>query len=153
MTHGSDALFDGFHERALQPPSGLREFRSRRSSVGIQRSLEAQGIRCFLLDLRGVMDRAGLLEAWAASVGAPEWVGRNWDAMDEAMRDLSWARAERYVMIVTGASALASAEPNTWHTALDILRTSVVEWESRGIPMLVLVRGVRLTPDGKAADA
>jgi hypothetical protein len=67
--------------------------------------------------------------------------------MDEAVRDLSWARAERYVVIVTGGGELASAEPKSWHMTLDILRTGVAEWETRGVPMLVLVRGVRLSSD------
>ncbi len=131
----------------LEPPSGLREFRSRRSSREVQRALEAQGIRCFVVDLRGVSDKAVLLETWASSIGAPEWVGRNWDAIEEAMRDLSWARAERYVVIVTGGGALASADPRVWRTALDILRSAVAEWDSRGMPLLVLVRGVPLPDD------
>jgi len=133
--------------RSLEPPSGLCELRSRLSSEELRRSLEAQGVRCFVLDLRGVPDKAALLEAWAESVDAPDWVGRNWDALDEVMRDLSWARAERYVVIVTGAGELASADPKAWQTALDILRTAVEEWRTRGIPMLVLVRGVRLATD------
>ncbi len=132
---------------ALEPPSGLREFRSPRASDEIRASLEGQGIRSFVLDLRGVSDKAALLEAWAESVEAPGWVGRNWDALDEAARDLSWARAERYVMIVTGAGELASADPKSWQMALDILETAIAEWETRGIPMLVLVRGVRVGSD------
>jgi len=142
---------EGFDLAVLEPPSGLREFRSRRASEEICRSIEAQGIRCLLLDLRGVSDKAGLLAAWAESIGAPGWVGRNWDAMDEAMRDLGWARAERYVVIVTGAGELASTDATAWQTALDILRMAVNEWQTRGIPMLVLVRGVRL-PNDAASD-
>ncbi|MDQ3447606.1 MAG: barstar family protein, partial [Chloroflexota bacterium] len=85
----------------------------------MKRSLDEQGIRCFVLDLRGVSGKAALLEAWGESVEVPQWVGRNWDAMDEAVRDLSWARAERYVVIVTGGGELASAEPKSWHMTLD----------------------------------
>jgi len=144
MNGTPDRVLDDLDQRALVPPSGLREFRSRRSSEEVQLALEAGGIRCFLLDLRGVSDKAGLLEVWAASVGAPDRVGWNWDAIDEAIRDVSWARAERYVVIVTGGGAGASADPRAWDTALDILRTAVAEWDSRGIPLLVLVRGVPL---------
>ncbi len=138
---------EGFDPVVLEPPSGLREFRSHLTSADICQRLEARGIGCFVLDLRGVSDKAGLLDTWAESVEAPEWVGRNWDAMDEAMRDLSWARAERYVVIVTGGGALASAAPRVWRTALDILRSAVAEWDSRGMPLLVLVRGVPLPDD------
>ncbi len=144
MSQGRDAVADASEVLAMDPPAGLREFRSRRASKEISRSLEAQGIRCLVLDLRGVSDKAELLGAWTESMGAPDWVGRNWDAMDEAMRDLSWARAERYVVIVTGAGELASADPKAWQMALDILRTAIAEWEARGIPMLVLVRGTPL---------
>ncbi len=131
----------------LEPPSGLREFHSPRASDDIRAALEGQGVRSFVLDLRGVSDKATLLEAWAESIGAPESVGRNWDAIDEAMRDLSWARAERYVVILTGAGELAAAEPKSWRTALDIFATAIEEWETRDVPMLVLVRGVRVGSD------
>lgn len=142
-----DADSESFDLAVLEPPSGLRDFRSHLISVDICERLEARGIRCFVLDLRGVSDKAGLLETWAESIGAPEWVGRNWDAMDEVMRDLSWARADRYVVIVTGARALARADPKSWRVGLDILRGAVAEWDSRGVPMLVLVRGVRVGSD------
>ena len=151
MTQAFETVADASEVLALDSPAGLREFRSRRASEEICRSIEAQGIRCLLLDLRGVSDKAGLLAAWAESIGAPGWVGRNWDAMDEAMRDLGWARAERYVLIVTGAGELASTDATAWQTALDILRMAVNEWQTRGIPMLVLVRGVRL-PNDAASD-
>ncbi|MBA3626775.1 MAG: barstar family protein [Chloroflexi bacterium] len=151
MTQAFEPVADASEVLALDPPAGLREFRSRRASEEICRSIEAQGIRCLLLDLRGVSDKAGLLAAWAESIGAPGRVGRNWDAMDEAMRDLGWARAERYVVIVTGAGELASTDATAWQTALDILRMAVNEWQTRGIPMLVLVRGVRL-PNDAASD-
>jgi len=151
MTQAFERVADASEVLALDPPAGLQEFRSRRASEEICRSIEAQGIRCLLLDLRGVSDKAGLLAAWAESIGAPGWVGRNWDAMDEAMRDLGWARAERYVVIVTGAGELASTDATAWQTALDILRMGVNEWQTRGIPMLVLVRGVRL-PNDAASD-
>jgi len=151
MTQAFETVADASEVLALDSPAGLREFRSRRASEEICRSIEAQGIRCLLLDLRGVSDKAGLLAAWAESIGAPGWVGRNWDAMDEAMRDLGWARAERYVVIVTGAGELASTDATAWQTALDILRMAVNEWQTRGIPMLVLVRGVRL-PNDAASD-
>ena len=151
MTQAFERVADASEVLALDPPAGLQEFRSRRASEEICRSIEAQGIRCLLLDLRGVSDKAGLLAAWAESIGAPGWVGRNWDAMDEAMRDLGWARAERYVVIVTGAGELESTDATAWQTALDILRMAVNEWQTRGIPMLVLVRGVRL-PNDAASD-
>ena len=151
MTQAFERVADASEVLALDPPAGLQEFRSRRASEEICRSIEAQGIRCLLLDLRGVSDKAGLLAAWAESIGAPGWVGRNWDAMDEAMRDLGWARAERYVLIVTGAGELASTDATAWQTALDILRMAVNEWQTRGIPMLVLIRGIRL-PNDAASD-
>lgn len=151
MSRAFEPVADASEVLALDPPAGLREFRSRRASEEICRSIEAQGIRCLLLDLRGVSDKAGLLAAWAESIGAPGWVGRNWDAMDEAMRDLGWARAERYVVIVTGAGELASTDAKAWQTARDILRMAVNEWQTRGIPMLVLIRGIRL-PNDAASD-
>lgn len=121
--------------------SGLHRFTSRRSSAALAASLQNAGTRTFVLDLKGVRDKPGLLRAWREAIDAPRWTGSNWDAIEEGMRDLSWARARRYAVIVTGARGLARADPAAWATALDLLRHTAAEWDSRGVPMIVLVRG------------
>jgi hypothetical protein len=113
-------------------------------AAGLGRS----GIRAFVLDLRGVRTKAALLERWREAIGAPPSTGRNWDAMEERMQDLAWDRADRYVVIVTGATGLASTAPDVWRTALGILSDAADAWTSRGTPMTVLLRGSAPPPTG-----
>jgi len=120
---------------------GVRRFRSRRSSRELCASFEVAGARCFVLDLRGVTDRAALIARWGAAIDAPAYLGHTWDALDEVMRDLSWARSDRYVMILTGVGELTRADPGVWRHALIVLADAASSWQERGVPMLVLVRG------------
>lgn len=128
-------------DATLTRSTGVRRLASRRSSAAIARSLEARGVRTFVIDLHRIRDKDGLLRTWSAALGAPGWTGRNWDALEEAMGDLSWARAADYAVIVTGARRLAREEPGMWSTALAILRRASADWNVRGVPMAILVRG------------
>jgi hypothetical protein len=132
------------------PRSGVHRFRSRRSSRSLCRALERQGIRCFLVDLHGVSDKRGLLAATASALGARGSASRNWDALEEALRDLAWARAGRYAIVVTGGRMVAATEPRSWSTALDILGSAVAAWAGRSVPVVVLIRGAPTAADAAA---
>lgn len=42
------------------------------------------------VDLSGVHDKRGFIDAWARGLDFPAWHGHNWDAFEELLRDLSW---------------------------------------------------------------
>jgi hypothetical protein len=129
------------HTPTSIPASGVHRYRSRQSSRALCRSLEAAGAACFVLDLHGVADKAALLRATYAAIGAPAWAGGNWDALEDMLGDLGWLPASRYVLIVTGGRSLVESDPAAWAMFLDILTTATGYWLGRGIPFAVLVRG------------
>jgi len=71
----------------------------------------------------------------------PGYAGKNWDAFEECVTDLSWAEAEGYVVLYDHADAFELATPRAWSTAMDILSDAVKSWHDADTPMYVLLRG------------
>lgn len=66
---------------------------------------EAPDLRILTLDGAAVAGDAWLFARLAEAFAFPAYFGRNWDALDECLRDLSWLPAEGYVLFVEGARA------------------------------------------------
>jgi hypothetical protein len=66
-----------------------------------------------LVRLRGeeIEDERKLLDALAVGFSFPGYFGRNWDAVDECLRDLSWLPADGYVLVVAGAERFWRRDP------------------------------------------
>ena len=72
-------------------------------------SLKATGVRVAWLD--GPTSRDALFDELDRGLRFPSYFGRNWDAVDECLRDLSWLPAEGYVLVVVGAERLWRRDP------------------------------------------
>ncbi|MGJ5750186.1 barstar (barnase inhibitor) [Streptomyces puniciscabiei] len=77
------------------------------------------------LDLDGVTDKAGLMDAVARTLALPDWFGRNWDALLDSLSDPSvWPReaADRgLLLVVTGWRPYADGRPEEWRMAREVL--------------------------------
>lgn len=73
--------------------------------------LTAQGVAVGVCDASEIGDDRDLLDAVGDALSFPGYFGRNWDALDECLRDLDWLPAEGWVLVVEGARALWSARP------------------------------------------
>ncbi|MEV7503526.1 barstar family protein [Streptomyces sp. NPDC093018] len=80
--------------------------------------------RVVTLDLTGVTDKSGLLDAVARALHLPDWFGRNWDALLDSLSDPSvWPSeaAERgLLLVVTGWEPYAGARPDEWRVAREV---------------------------------
>jgi RNAse (barnase) inhibitor barstar len=121
-------------------PPGVYRFLGRAAPETITGLAEAAGWRCFHVDGTQIASKPALLEATAAAVDFPAYCGRNWDALEECLRDLSWAPAKGYLILWDDARVLAKADPRAFATAADILRSVSEYWQSKGIPFVVLLR-------------
>jgi hypothetical protein len=72
----------------------------------------------------------------------PSYFGRNWDAFEECLNDLSWVPAKGYLLIFDQAERFARAQPEEFATALDILRDGIKSWQAQSTPMIVILRGL-----------
>ncbi|MBB5933741.1 barstar family protein [Streptomyces zagrosensis] len=90
------------------------------------------------LHLDGVRDKATFLDRCARDLDLPEWFGRNWDALDECLRDLSWwGRPSGYEIRVRGWQEFRAAAPDTANTAAEVLADAIAYWSERGTTLTV----------------
>lgn len=125
---------------AGKTPPGVYRFLGRRAPQAICGLADAAGWHCFHLDGTAIDSKAVLLDAIALAADFPAYCGKNWDALEECLRDLSWAPASGYLLLWDDARVLAKADPKAYATALNILESVSLYWESRGVPFIVLLR-------------
>ncbi len=121
---------------------GIYRWTSRSRASAVVSRAAAAGWRCFHLDCVGVADKSAFLAASARAMAFPPYFGNNWDALEDSLRDLTWAPAERgYLVLFDGVARFADTRPAEFATALDILRSAVDSWRDTATPMTVLLRG------------
>ncbi|WP_051807305.1 barstar family protein [Streptomyces sp. NRRL F-2664] len=125
---------------------------------------EAAGRTTVRLDLDGVRGKAELMRRCGGALRLPEWGGGNWDALADALRDLSWLAPEGgagagaggagWVVVVTSWEGYAGARPGEWETFVEVLEEAVAFWrEGRGEAGLVVVLAAPESGCGPAAGA
>ena len=86
----------------------------------------------FDADLKGVKGKQNLLNALAVAAAFPPEFGVNWDALADALCDLSWCgEAAGYVLLLRNVSDTFGLSANDREIALDILADTVVYWRQR----------------------
>ena len=86
----------------------------------------------FDADLRGIKGKQNLLNALAAAAAFPPEFGVNWDALTDALCDLSWhGEAAGYVLLLRNVSATFGLSANDREIVQDILADTVVYWRQR----------------------
>ena len=58
------------------------------------------GLRALDVSLLGVKSKDELLRRVAQALQFPEWFGGNWDALEDCLSDLSWQRADGWVILL-----------------------------------------------------
>lgn len=90
-------------------------------------------LRCTGVALRG--GKAEILDALAKALAFPHWFGRNWDALEDCLADLSWNPAGGHLLLLTGAASLAKDDAGI---LADILASSAESWKARGKPFFAV---------------
>jgi hypothetical protein len=90
-------------------------------------------------DLAAATTKTKLLGALAAAGGFPVGFGHNWDALADALGDLSWRPAAGYVLHLSSAPQTQHDLGADWDTLLDVLRAAAQEWKARGKLFVVLI--------------
>lgn len=84
-----------------------------------------------------IADRQELLSILAKELNFPDYFGRNWDALDEVLRDFSWVKCKRIVIVHHNIPfQLGEGDLRTY---LDILMSCVEDWKPGETHELVVV--------------
>jgi RNAse (barnase) inhibitor barstar len=95
------------------------------------------GYTVFDADLATVQSKSEFLAAVAQAIEAPEWFGKNWDALADALGDLSWKPAPGYVLVLRNGLKTFNLLANDHEIAQEILDNTVSYWKTQHKPFWV----------------
>jgi RNAse (barnase) inhibitor barstar len=96
-----------------------------------------EGLRVCRINLAEYTDSEALYDRLTVALRLPADFGRNWDALADSMRDLSWLKAPGFILLFDHADAMQQANEDDFDTLLDILEEAVDYWQEAGSPFFV----------------
>ena len=88
-------------------------------------ALQGSGLAIARVDLR-----QPVFDAFSRALAFPDWFGRNWDALEDCLTDLSWREAPGYVLLLEGAEDSG--------TLADVLGSAAQFWAGQGRPFFAV---------------
>ena len=96
-----------------------------------------QGLRVCRINLADYADREALFDRLTVALQLPTDFGRNWDALADSLRDLSWLKAPGFILLFDHAEAMRAASDDDFDELLDIMEEAVDYWQDEGSPFFV----------------
>ncbi|MBV9189028.1 MAG: barstar family protein [Betaproteobacteria bacterium] len=85
------------------------------------------------LDVVSVDAKENLFDSLARALAFPDWFGRNWDALEDVLGDLSWRKGDGHVVIFRTFPA-----GEDFGILVDVLRITAEYWAGRGRPFFAV---------------
>ena len=92
------------------------------------------GLLARRIDLRGCTGKAILMLRLASALDFHAGSGRNWDALSDQLRDLSWLPAQGYALLFDAASDLRDGDETSFDTLLEVLDEAAQAWADEDVP-------------------
>lgn len=92
----------------------------------------------FHIDLAGVRDKQGFLAVLAKELAFPAWFGRNWDALDDCLADMSWHQGKGFLVIFAHWGDFLAGAPLEFAMALRVFAAAADAWREEGVPFWIL---------------
>ena len=93
----------------------------------------ADAVRGTALDLARIDAGKGGFEPIARALRFPAWFGRNWDALEDCLGDLSWRAGSGHVLVFD-----AFPRGDELGVLLDVLRSTAEFWAGRSRPFFAV---------------
>lgn len=88
----------------------------------------ALGFTVAAIDFGGCTGKDDALARFARALRFPDWFGGNWDALQDCLSDLSWLRADGYLLLLDDVAQWRAADPESFGITLDILEQAGNAW-------------------------
>ena len=100
-------------------------------------------LRMFEIDLAKVHGKGEFLAAVAKAIQAPDWFGHNFDALSDALGDLTWLdgddESKGYVLLLQNADENLNLTAAEKQLVTEIFNETVTYWQSEGKPFWVFI--------------
>lgn len=96
-----------------------------------------QGLSVCRINLADFTDEEALFDRLTVALRLPADFGRNWDALADSVRDLSWLKAPGAILLFDHADDMRVANEEDFDTLLDIMEEAVDYWQEAGSPFFV----------------
>lgn len=116
-------------------------YRATALPVELESAARDAGLRYARIDAAAVRTKSAFLGLVARTLAFPSWFGRNWDAFEDCLTDLSWIEQPGLVIVIEGFETYAQADPGGFAILLDIFKTSAEYWRGEGRPFWVILTG------------
>jgi hypothetical protein len=105
---------------------------------GVYRSSHADDVveatRGSPLDVVRIDASGDPIQAIASALAFPDWFGRNWDALEDSLADLSWRKAKGHVLLLEGVAAGDGAG-----ILVDVLRAAAAHWTGQSVSFFAVL--------------
>jgi RNAse (barnase) inhibitor barstar len=107
------------------------------SRSGVYRTREEKDIleatRGAGLDVVAVAAGQDLFDSLSRALAFPDWFGRNWDALEDLLGDLSWRKGDGHVVVFR-----TYPTGEDFGILVDVLRTTAEYWSGRHKPFFAV---------------
>ena len=121
-------------------PSGVYRLAGRAQPTPIIATITDFGWVGEYINGRRINSKQSFLDVVGEAFTFPAYYGRNWDAFEEMINDLSWIEARGVGLLYDYVYRFAEEQPKEWQVALSILQGACARWQSEGVPFYVLLR-------------
>ena len=139
MTKFEEKLRDSSHAGPYLAPRDMR---------ALARAVKKCGLKLVRVDLKGAHDKQGLLDAIANALKFPEWFGGNWDALEDCLTDLSWLKANGYVVLLEHCGELVRRAPHEFAMSTEVFESVAEYWDEKNKPFWTLFGGIEAPVSG-----
>jgi hypothetical protein len=109
----------------LQDPSRSGVYRTARADV-VADAVRGSRLNFARVSLDGIQKKEDLLDRIAQALSFPDWFGRNWDALEDCLTDLSWCPAQGHVFVFDSV-----VPDDDVGVLIDVLASSAEFWAAR----------------------
>jgi RNAse (barnase) inhibitor barstar len=121
--------------------SGLYALSGAPRIQALREQCEESGRAFFHLNLEGIDSKERFMDLCAGVFNLPDYFGRNWDALEDCLKDMRWIKADGFVILYENFGALAERATEDFEESMEILSDAAEYWSENDKPMLALLRG------------
>ena len=101
----------------------------------------AAKLAVYRIDIGHAHGKDEFLATVAGALRFPAGFGGNWDALADCLKDLSWADAPGWVVMLEKSKHFCDGHRHEFDEAMDIMAEAAVYWRSLGRPFWTLISG------------